>query len=137
MYLKVDCICNTVTFFFLSNIMILINLFCLQKQALQSNKHHSNNKYYFMLFETTSHLRISAIGVLPNVAKLSNTVYPFLLSSRSFRIVKKVSVYFTLMFVPFIELYLFGFNVTCNRKVYVGELSSLSFVLCDLFTSDM
>lgn len=117
MYLRVDCICNKVTLFFLSNIMILINLFCLQKQALWSNKHHSNKKYYFMLFESTSHLRISAIGVLPNVAKLSNTVYPFLLSSRSFRIVKKVSVYFTLRFVPFIELYLFGFIVTCNRKV--------------------
>lgn len=76
MYLKVDCICNTVTqFVFLSNIMILINLFCLQKQALQSNKHHSDKKYYFMLFESTSHLRISAIGVLPNVAKLNGTVY--------------------------------------------------------------
>lgn len=117
--------------------MILINLFCLQKQALQSNRHHSNKKYYFMLFESTSHLRISAIGVLPNVAKLSNAVSPFLLSSRSFRIVKKVSVNFTLRFVPFKELYLFSFNVTCNRKVYVGELSSLGFVLCDLFTSDM
>lgn len=90
-----------------------------------------------MLFESTSHLRISAIGVLPNVAKLNGTVYPSLLRSRSLRIAKKVSINFTLRFVPFIELYLFSFNVTCIRKVYVGRLSSLSFVLCDLFTSDM
>lgn len=70
-----------------------------------------------MLFESTSRLIISAIGVLPNVAKLSNSVYPFLLCSRPFRIATKVSINFTLRFVPFIELYLFGFNVTCNRQV--------------------
>lgn len=67
--------CNISIFFPLSNVTILINSFCLEKKrfAVKHTYHSDRKHHYLCLFESTSPLIVSYIGLQPNVAKWSDT----------------------------------------------------------------